>query len=363
MTGSLVWSPLQKLKLLRLFRSKDGTPTFRQGRCRAFLEGLLAGHAPTDWEKKAEVLRAVEILLQGMARELSRGNHPFFQALASLRAGLAGTYLELWEEKNPDRKIKSVVSSIAGKPLRALIKEEWSRRRAEWTRHGYGEKIVGWEKTLTSDLEYGKGMEERVVEVPLVLECPALWRPGKILDAGASLNRDYIKAVLAESPAQVVHLTQSMDREAPLFEGSRYSFLFGDLRRLDFKDNVFDAVCCISTLEHVGCDNQRYGGPLEMDAESYKDAFEEMWRVLSPGGELILTVPYGTPSMEGWFRVFGPEEVEGLGRGRGECLRKYFYYDGFWFEGGADVRFPSNPAVQEGERVIGMAALRFRKPG
>jgi ubiquinone/menaquinone biosynthesis C-methylase UbiE len=43
---------------------------------------------------------------------------------------------------------------------------------------------------------------------------------------------------------------------------------------------VFDAIICISVLEHVF---------------EYDKAINEIERVLKPGGKLLLTVPFGFP--------------------------------------------------------------------
>jgi SAM-dependent methyltransferase len=52
----------------------------------------------------------------------------------------------------------------------------------------------------------------------------------------------------------------------------------GDLNHLPYKDNTFDAVLLAGTIEHV------YTGP--------QAGFSEAYRVLRPGGVLVLTIPY-----------------------------------------------------------------------
>ena len=52
---------------------------------------------------------------------------------------------------------------------------------------------------------------------------------------------------------------------------------------LPFEDAAFDRVFCTEVLEHVPPDLRR-------------QAFREMWRVLKPNGELVITVPHA-----GWF--------------------------------------------------------------
>ena len=50
------------------------------------------------------------------------------------------------------------------------------------------------------------------------------------------------------------------------------SCLYEDLRALPYRASYFDAVACISTLEHVGMDNRLYGSDLPPAAEPQREA-------------------------------------------------------------------------------------------
>jgi SAM-dependent methyltransferase len=206
-------------------------------------------------------------------------------------------------------------------------------------------------------------MDERVVEVPLALEIADLARPGRVLDAGAALNLAYLKCQVNEGQARVVHYTQSADREPPNFAGDRVSFVFGDLRALEFADGVFDRIVCVSTVEHIGMDNRRYGGAEEHDPAGAATAVSELVRVLAPGGALFLTVPYGHSADFGWFRVFGPQDLAALRECASGCTvaARYFYYTDCWVEG--DAAPPDVTWQVAGEKVAvqGLAAILFRK--
>jgi ubiquinone/menaquinone biosynthesis C-methylase UbiE len=65
-------------------------------------------------------------------------------------------------------------------------------------------------------------------------------------------------------------------------------FIRADLKRLPFPDEYFDAVTCISTIEHIGL--SAYGDPKYDNGDN--SVINEFRRVLAPRGRLILTTPY-----------------------------------------------------------------------
>ena len=73
-----------------------------------------------------------------------------------------------------------------------------------------------------------------------------------------------------------------------------------DVRRLPFPSRSFDVVFCVSTLEHVGADNTRYGGDAEDDPNAPVAALRELRRVVTRRGRILVTVPTGTG--EDWYR-------------------------------------------------------------
>ena len=84
-----------------------------------------------------------------------------------------------------------------------------------------------------------------------------------------------------------------------------------DVRRLPFPDGRFDQVLLVSTLEHVGADNERYGLDGAADPGGIHAALRELRRVLAADGSLLVTVPLGEPGDYGWFRQ---EDVRGWTR-------------------------------------------------
>jgi SAM-dependent methyltransferase len=136
--------------------------------------------------------------------------------------------------------------------------------------------------------------EERVVEIPWVLS--RLREGGRVLEVGyAYAEPAYLRALL-QSGVEVV----GVDIASRDVQGMET--VEADVRKLPFADGMFDQVLLVSTLEHVGSDNSRYGVETPSDGEPPESALRELGRVLARNGELLATVPVGEPRDYGWFR-------------------------------------------------------------
>jgi len=171
--------------------------------------------------------------------------------------------------------------------------------------------------------DYGVALDERCVEYPWVFsQAPA----GDVLDAGSALNHAHLIDRLQRRRASLTIVT--LEPETVSFPEKRVSYVFADLRRLPFRDEWFDTVVCVSTLEHVGMDNRLYGvdEPRAGDpATELERALAELHRVLKPRGRLLATVPYGRSEDHGWFRQFGRDEVEWLAARTGDATSTTVY--------------------------------------
>ena len=101
--------------------------------------------------------------------------------------------------------------------------------------------------------------------------------PKNILDIGS--YRHFILGLLAHFKVTTIDIR---DRKTI---SNNEVVVTGDAKNLDLPDNSFDAVMSLCTLEHLGLG--RYGDEFDVDAD--KKAFQEMIRVLKPGGHLIFT--------------------------------------------------------------------------
>ncbi len=138
------------------------------------------------------------------------------------------------------------------------------------------------------------GTDERVIEVPWVL---ARYRgEPRVLDVGSANGEPAYLAALAAAATEPALGIDLAEANVP---GLR--MLVGDVRRLPVEASSIDVILCISTLEHVGGDQEIYGVDAERGESGIAEALAEFHRVLSPAGRALVTVPCGAPEDHGWF--------------------------------------------------------------
>ncbi len=149
-------------------------------------------------------------------------------------------------------------------------------------------------------------IDERVVEYPWVLR--RLVGGQRLLDVGCVLNYDFCVNILKAKYQQIYF--QNLVPQALVSERSFFQVV-QDIRVPIWYEGTFDTVTCLSTLEHVGMDNVIYTKIHEKDTRptDYIRAVEELIRIVKPGGQVLITVPFGRPDNLGWIQVFGPEQV------------------------------------------------------
>jgi SAM-dependent methyltransferase len=163
-------------------------------------------------------------------------------------------------------------------------------------------EVFGKSKSLPKG--YGLYLDERCVEYPwLFSKLPDTAQ--YVLDAGSVLNYEYL---LEQTYFFNKHLhITTLAPEYQCFWGKGISYLFEDLRQLPIKDKFYDAIVCLSTLEHVGLDNTQYAQGKrysENRSNDYRLAITELRRILKPGGSLFLSVPFGKYQNFGDFQQF-----------------------------------------------------------
>jgi SAM-dependent methyltransferase len=160
---------------------------------------------------------------------------------------------------------------------------------------------------------YGYRIDERVVELPWLfskLTC----NPETLFDAGSVLNHLYILRNDKLINKKITILTLAPEKRNYYSLHSGISYVFDDLRACPFKDKFFDTIISLSTIEHIGLDNEVFTGNKDDQKTpgDYIEAVLEFYRLLKPGGKLYLSFPFGKKANHGWFQVFDKEMVEKL---------------------------------------------------
>jgi len=160
---------------------------------------------------------------------------------------------------------------------------------------------------------FGVGLDERIVEYPWLLSRLAD-TGSQMLDAGSVLNYPFILDAPQVKDKRLV--IQTLAPESTMTKRKHVSYMFGDLRETLFKDDCFDVIVSISTLEHIGMDNAKLYTQDAQDNESQPDdcmrVIEEIRRILKPGGRFMMTVPFGKPQDLGWLNQFDNDRLKKL---------------------------------------------------
>jgi len=178
----------------------------------------------------------------------------------------------------------------------------------------------------------------RCIEYPWIIENLHICRNERILDIGSSScsllalqlasKRKYVVCVtdIDDVVQKHVALAKKLMLEDQITTG-RFVVKKSDATSLAFQDETFDRITAVSILEHI---------PDNGD----KKAVLEFWRVLKPGGLVLITVPYGTEYRE----TFVMKDIYQRTY-KGEPLFYQRHYDG--------------TALMD--RVIGPSGLKLRK--
>jgi len=248
------------------------------------------------------------------------------------------------------------------------------------------ERLVHDEELLkslrqTGPLPTGIGiqLDERVIEYPWVMsKLLSYTEECRFLDAGSTMDH----AFLMEHPLVKRHkwTVLTLAPEPECFAELGISYVYDDLRAMPFKDDCFDAVFCVSVVEHVGMNNAGYTADKSYRQErprDYLSAIDEIKRVLRRNGWLFLTMPFGRYENHGWFQQFDSATLSELiaqfrpgkdervffrstPQGWQQCREDDCKSLGYWLDGKTDsstngkARRPAPPASATGLACVAL---------
>lgn len=179
--------------------------------------------------------------------------------------------------------------------------------------------------------EFGLGLDERCVEYPWLF-CRIPNEESLILDAGSTFNFSFIVNKNIIKNKELTIFTYYPENDC--FHYKRISYVFGDLRKMCFKNEYFDIIVSQSTIEHIDMDNSIYGYSgidfSESKSYEYLKAIKEMYRVLKYKGKILLTFPFGKYENHGFFQQFDREMLDSIYEylnDKGSIEFTYFKYE------------------------------------
>ena len=208
-------------------------------------------------------------------------------------------------------------------------KKPWKRGYVEYKKRHIRHAIIANPFSLKQlPPKYGFRLDERIVEYPWLFSRLPSKATGKLLDAGSALNFDYLLNHETLKTKKV--FISTLAPEAACYWRSGLSYVYEDLRSSCFRDEYFDWIVSLSTIEHIGLDNTLlYTGDLsknEQNGTSYLAAIGEYKRMLKKGGVLYLSFPFGRNENHGWFQIFDETMIDELVTFFNPSDNKEFHY-------------------------------------
>jgi 2-polyprenyl-3-methyl-5-hydroxy-6-metoxy-1,4-benzoquinol methylase len=162
-------------------------------------------------------------------------------------------------------------------------------------------------------LAHGEGevrlasVNERIVELAFAASAIAQLQPGaRVLDFGSS------ESSLALTLASLGFTVTALDLRTYPFEHPHLTVVASPIEQWAAEPRSFDAALCVSTVEHVGLG--WYGGPRHEEGGDRR-ALDRICELLVPGGLLVLSVPYGAPSVDALQRRYDHAQLDALVEG------------------------------------------------
>ncbi len=145
-------------------------------------------------------------------------------------------------------------------------------------------------------------ISERIVEIPFVFANLRAPKGSTVVDLGCTESS--LSLELANRGYKVL----ASDLRLYPFTHPNLTRLAGDFSSAQVAENSVDAVIAVSTLEHIGLN--AYGKRREMTTDY--SVVQKVRNVLKPGGQFVMTVPFGIKGQTEWYRVYDRESMSAL---------------------------------------------------
>jgi len=156
---------------------------------------------------------------------------------------------------------------------------------------------------LEGDVRLGS-VNERIVEIPYAFRAlGSVAPPAAILDVGS------VESTISLSLAAMGYKTTALDLRPYPYAHPNLEVAVSRLEEFDRPDGSFDAILCISTIEHVGLG---WYGEARQQPDADRKAIERLGELLKPGGPLVLTVPFGRAGVDAVQRTYDDAMLDAL---------------------------------------------------
>jgi len=199
--------------------------------------------------------------------------------------------------------------------------------------------------------EVCRAWKGRVVEYAWAIKKLGLER-GRVLDVGS------VGSKLPVELASLGYEVCAMDIRKYTLKHPNMDFILGDITKAPFRDNSFDTVTAISTIEHIGLG--RYEDL--KDSKGDRKAIEEIHRILKKGSDALITLPFGRPCTTYLHRVYDVDRLNDLLDGFKVEKSEYFGVSGDiesynWIP----KTFRQLTKIDSSEVVRGLCCIKFLK--
>ncbi|MFH1367765.1 MAG: class I SAM-dependent methyltransferase [Elusimicrobiota bacterium] len=215
---------------------------------------------------------------------------------------------------------------------------------------GLGKKLMRHTPEALADMlyDYKPYMSPRLVELPFIFKNIGN-PPSKILDAGCNWSTVGIQL------ASLGHKVWGADFNDYQLKHPNFTFIKTDICKTAFDGDFFDYLINISVIEHIGLGY--YGDPV---SSADHIAVKEFFRILKPGGALLLTTHYGMKFENKSFRIYDNFGIQELLKPFKSIKTEYFQKtDNSWMPCPEEIA--TNQGLDERNRPNGLILITAKK--